>query len=56
MAYFCQCGEQLKNVRLKGGSRPTGTSKYISFKVLMVESRRAYKCPNGCELKSVSQT
>ena len=56
MAYFCQCGKKLKSVRLKGGSRPTGTTKRISYKVLLVETLRAYKCPDGCELKSISQT
>ena len=53
MAYFCQCGEQLKSVRVK---EKTGTQKYISYKILKVQTMRYYKCPNGCELKSVSQT
>lgn len=55
MNYICQCGEKLKSVRLKGGSYPTGTTKRLSFKVLFVETLRAYKCPNGCELKNVQQ-
>jgi len=56
MAYFCECGEKLKSIRLKGGSNPTGTTKRLSYKVLFVEVRRAYKCPNGCELKRVAQS
>lgn len=55
MSYFCQCGEKLKSVRLKGNSKPTGTIKRLSFKVLFIETVRAYKCPNGCELKNVTQ-
>jgi len=53
MAYFCQCGEQLKSVRVKG---ITGTNKRISYKILHVETTRYYKCPRGCELKSIAQT
>ena len=53
MAYFCQCGKQLKSVRIKS---KTGTKMHISYKVLHVETLRYYKCPNGCELKKVSQT
>jgi hypothetical protein len=53
MAYFCQCGAKLNNVGVQG---KTGTTKRISYKVLHVETVRYYKCPNGCELKTVSQT
>ena len=53
MAYFCECGSKLKSVRVKD---KTGTKKWLSYKVLHVQTVRYYKCPNGCELKNVSQT
>jgi len=53
MAYFCQCGERLKPIKLP--NRKKVTEKWISYKVLMVETKRGYKCPNGCELKSITQ-
>jgi hypothetical protein len=43
------CGSFLKSVKLK----KTGTKKIVSYKVFFVEIVRAYKCPNGCELKTV---
>lgn len=54
MAYFCQCGEQLKCIKLP--NRKKATKMWLSYKVLHVETERGYKCPNGCELKSISQT
>ena len=53
MAYFCQCGSKLKSLKVPD---ITGTTKRLSYKILHVETVRYYKCPNGCELKSVSQT
>ena len=50
MAYFCQCGERLKSVRVKVY---TGTTRVISYKILKVVTTRVYKCPKGCELKEV---
>ncbi len=47
--YMCQCGMFLK--RAKSSKKP---SKLISYKVLIVKTENHYKCPNGCELKTVS--
>lgn len=46
--YTCQCGCKLKKVN---------QTKFedISFKVLIVKTVTHYKCPNGCELKTVSK-
>jgi len=57
MAYFCgECGEQLKSQRTKKGSTPTGTTKQISHKVLIVQTTRRYQCPNLCTLKTIKQS
>lgn len=50
MQYFCQCGTRLKSVGVQG---KTWTVRRISYKVLIVETVRYYKCPNGCELGAI---
>jgi hypothetical protein len=55
MAYYCgTCGSKLRSERIKGGDSKTGTTRWISYKVLFAKTLRAYKCPNGCELKKVT--
>ena len=57
MSYYCgNCGSKLVSQRVKNGSDlDTGTKKWVSYKVLVVKTIRRYKCPNGCELKTVKQ-
>ena len=45
---MCQFGMYLKPVRKQGKK-----SKLISYKVLIVKTETHYKCPKGCELKTV---
>lgn len=47
--YMCQCGMFLKPVR-----KQSKKSKLISYKVFIVKTESHYKCPNGCELKTVT--
>jgi hypothetical protein len=54
MAYYCgTCGSKLKSVQLKGDT--SAGTKWISYKVFHVTTHRTYKCPNGCELKTVTE-
>ncbi len=56
MAYYCgSCGSKLKSVQFKKGEKPTGTKKYITYKVFNVNTLRCYKCPNECKLNFVKQ-
>lgn len=49
--YICgECGSPLKSQKVKD---KTGTTFILSYKVLIEQTVRYYKCPNGCELKSV---
>jgi len=56
MAYYCQCGQKLKSTKIDSGRHTTGTTKRLSYKVLIVKTLRAYKCPNGCILETIKQT
>jgi len=58
MAYYCgTCGAKLQSQIIKTGSEDmkTGTTKRISYKVLIEKTVHRYKCPNGCILTSVSE-
>jgi DNA-directed RNA polymerase subunit RPC12/RpoP len=50
MKYYCgTCKSKLKPVKIERGE----ITERISYKILFVETQRAYKCPKGCELKTV---
>lgn len=47
--YRCQCG-----MYLKAAKKQSKKQKFISYKVFIVKTETHYKCPNGCELKTVT--
>ena len=58
MAYYCgTCGAKLESQNIKTGSddMKTGTTKRISYKVLIVKTTHRYNCPNGCILTNVKE-
>lgn len=51
MRYFCQCGERLQPIKPPKDEK--SKVAVISYKVFIVTTKLKYKCPNGCELKTV---
>lgn len=51
--YQCKCGAILKNITKQ--NKPKGNTTFISYKVLIVKTEIHYKCPNGCELDTVTK-